>query len=55
VNWPRSDPLDIGVPTDSAIAPPDLGFCYRAATTPTRTRTNEAKVWLVVILGFLWG
>jgi hypothetical protein len=37
--------LGIGVPTDSAVAPPEVGFCYHAATTllplwpePGRTR-----------------
>lgn len=37
-------PLGIGLPTDSAVAPPDIGFCYHAATTLTRTSTHEAKV-----------
>jgi hypothetical protein len=50
-----SDPLGIGVPTNSAVAPPEFGFCYHAATTLTRTRTHEAKVWSVGILGFLRG
>jgi hypothetical protein len=49
----ESDPLGIGVPTDSTVAPQDLRFCYRAATTLARTRTHEAKVWSVGILGFL--
>jgi hypothetical protein len=51
----ESDPLGIGVPTDSTVAPQDLGFCYRAATTLARTRTHEAKVWSVGFLGFLLG
>jgi hypothetical protein len=38
-----------------AVAPPEVGFCYHAATTLTRTRRNEAKVWSVRILGFLRG
>ena len=46
-----SDP-GIGVPTDSAVAPPEGGFCYHAATTLTQTRTHDAKVWSVGILGF---
>src|SRR4029450_672118 len=46
-----SDPLGIGVPTDSAVAPPEGGFCYHAATTLSRTRTPGAKVWSVRILG----
>jgi hypothetical protein len=46
-------PLGIGLPTDSAVAPPDIGFCYHAATTLTRTSTHEAKVSSVGILGFL--
>src|SRR5262249_9591802 len=28
-----------------------LGFCYHAATTLAQTRTKEAKVWSVGILG----
>src|SRR5262249_30690603 len=36
--------LGIGVPTDSAVAPPEVGFCYHAATILARTRTHEAKV-----------
>ena len=42
------------VSTDSAVAPPEVGFCYHAATTLTRTRTHEAKVWSLVIVGFPW-
>jgi hypothetical protein len=48
----ESDPLGIGVPTDSTVAPQDLRFCYRAATTLPRTSQNEAKVLSVGILGF---
>jgi hypothetical protein len=50
----ESDPLGIGVPTDSTVAPQDVRFCYRAATTLARTRTHEAKLWSVGILGFPW-
>src|SRR5262249_40716776 len=39
----------------SVVAPPDLGFCYHAATTLGPTRTHEAKSWLLTILGFLRG
>jgi hypothetical protein len=47
------EPLAVAhVRLDSAVAPPEVGFCYHAATTLPRTRTHEAKVWSVWILGF---
>jgi hypothetical protein len=49
--YPLPLPMRLGVPTDSAVAPRAGAFCYRAATTLAQTRTHEAKVWSVRILG----